>query len=94
MKIDVELVEKLAKLSRMRLTDSETAQYSKQLTDIVEFVEALSEVKDSDQARIRQIAGLSNVMRADAVEECDHVDALLQEFPERDDRELSVPSVL
>ena len=94
MKINEELVATLAMLSRMRLTEDEKHRYSKQLTDIVAFVEQLPNVSENDQQRIRQIAGLSNVMRADSLEGCKNVDDLLAGFPEKDGRELSVSSVL
>lgn len=94
MQIDRTLVEKLAMLSRMRLTDEEATRYSRQLTNIVEFVEHLNEVDITEFERVRQILGLSNVMREDSVESCQNTDELIHAFPETNDRELEVPPVL
>ena len=45
MEIDTETVLKIARLSRIKITDSETADIQKDLNRIVEFVKKLSEIK-------------------------------------------------
>ena len=44
MEIDTETVLKIARLSRIKITDSETADIQKDLNRIVEFVKKLSEI--------------------------------------------------
>lgn len=94
MQIDPQLVRKLAHLSRIQLSDNEVETFSHQLTSIADFVGKLSEVVGASDLRIRQISGLSNVWSADLPEDATPPDDILQAFPERDERTLSVPPIL
>ncbi|MBI3120089.1 MAG: Asp-tRNA(Asn)/Glu-tRNA(Gln) amidotransferase subunit GatC [Candidatus Kerfeldbacteria bacterium] len=94
MTIDPALIQKLAMLSRIRLTDEEITRYASQMTRIVEYVEQLQEVETSHATRVRQISGLENVTREDSPEPYKATEDLLNAFPERDGRTLSVPNIL
>lgn len=68
MKLTQEQVEKLALLARLKLTPEEVERYAGQLTDILSYVEMLSEVDTEGVPETHQVTGLSNVVREDEVD--------------------------
>lgn len=56
---------KLAKLSRLTLTDEEVDQFTGELAAILEYVEQLQKVDVDGVEPTYQVTGLSNVMRPD-----------------------------
>jgi aspartyl-tRNA(Asn)/glutamyl-tRNA(Gln) amidotransferase subunit C len=58
---------KLARLSRLDLTDEEIEQYSKELTEILRYVEQLQAVDVTGLEPTNQVTGLTNVTRKDEV---------------------------
>lgn len=56
---------KLAKLSRLTLTDEEVAQFTKEIDAILKYVEKLQSVDVDDVKPTYQVTGLKNVMRPD-----------------------------
>lgn len=55
----------LARLSRLKLTDSEIKQFQSEISTILGYVEQLQSVKLDNIDPTYQVTGLSNVMRAD-----------------------------
>ncbi len=62
-----EQILKLAKLSRLSLTEDEIAKYQKELGDILDYVKRLESVDVSGLKPTYQVTGLSNVTREDVV---------------------------
>ncbi len=62
MKVDVK---KVAKLANLTLTPEEGGKFEKQLSDILQYVEKLSEVDTNGIEPTSQVTGLENVTRAD-----------------------------
>ena len=60
-----EQVRHIAKLARIRLTDEEVKKFSKQLTDVLEYVNILGEVDTENVVETSQVTGLKNVMEED-----------------------------
>lgn len=58
---------KLARLSRLSLTDQEVDEYLKELTQVLEYVEQLRGVDVEGLQPTTQVTGLKNVMRDDSV---------------------------
>ena len=58
---------KLASLARISLSDEEVEQFSNELSDILQYVEQLSNVDVSGLQPTNQVTGLTNVMRKDEV---------------------------
>jgi aspartyl-tRNA(Asn)/glutamyl-tRNA(Gln) amidotransferase subunit C len=56
---------KLARLARLDLTDDEVAEYSRELTAILHYVEQLQNVDVAGLKPTNQVTGLVNVMRDD-----------------------------
>ncbi len=61
-------VRRLAQLARLKLTDSEVDRLSKQLTDILSYVDMLREVDTSGIPETSQVTGLVTVTRPDVVD--------------------------
>lgn len=66
-KLTREDVLKLARLARLQLTDDEVAEYSNELSNILEYVEQLDNVDVSGLEPTNQVTGLKNVTRQDEV---------------------------
>lgn len=58
---------KLARLSRLRLTEEEIDQFQDEISEILGYVEQLSEVDTSGLEPTSQVTGLTNVMRKDEI---------------------------
>lgn len=63
-------VRRLARLSRLKLTETEVSNYTHELTAILGYVEQLQDVDVSGLEPTSQVTGLQNVVRAD--EEVDY----------------------
>ena len=66
-KLTREDVIRLAGLARISLTDDEVAEFSEELSAILQYVEQLSSVDVSGLAPTNQVTGLTNVMREDEI---------------------------
>lgn len=65
-------VRHIAKLARLGINETDIEKFSKQLSDILNYVEKLNEVDTSDVAPTSQVTGLENIMRKDKVKHfCD-----------------------
>lgn len=58
---------KLARLVRLDLTEAEIAEYSLELSEILQYVEMLQQVDVTGLAPTNQVTGLTNVTRADEI---------------------------
>jgi aspartyl-tRNA(Asn)/glutamyl-tRNA(Gln) amidotransferase subunit C len=67
MKLTKEEVKKIGTLARIDLSDAELEKFSNQLTDILQYVDMLSEVDTSSVEPTYQVTGLTNVFEADQV---------------------------
>ncbi len=86
---------KLAKLSKLQLSEQEVAEYIRELSRILEYVEKLQSVEIKDIEPTHQVTGLTNVMRAD--EQVDYGisrEDLLKNVPAIKDGQIKVKRVL
>lgn len=67
MKLSREDVLKLAKLSRLKLSEEEIIKYQTELSAILDYVEQLDSVDVSGLKPTYQVTGLTNVFREDEV---------------------------
>lgn len=74
--VDSTLVQKLAHLARLELSEAEREKFATQLSDIFSFFEKLQEVDTKDVEPIAHITGLTNMFREDIPEE-NHLDEAL-----------------
>ena len=85
MRLSIDEVKHVAELAKMRLTDEEVAQYAQQLSDILGYAEALTEIDTSGVPPTPYILPLTNVMREDEPGDCLSNEAALANAPDSDD---------
>lgn len=66
-KLTTDDVKKVAKLSKLNLTDSQVSKFKDQLSKIVEHVSELSEVDTTSVDPTSQTTGLTNMLRKDEI---------------------------
>lgn len=93
-KIDESLVRHIALLSRLKPSDDEVRLFSEQLSDIIEYVEKLSELDTTDVEPTAHALPIHNVFRDDEPGETLRVDEALANAPQRDGSFFAVPKVL
>lgn len=96
MKLSKEQVLKIAQLARLKLTEDEVLRLENQLTDILTYVEKISELDTASVLPTCQVTGLSNVVREDIIRDkiCS-ADELLATSPlPKDDHQIRVKKVL
>lgn len=94
-KLSREDVLKLARLSRLRLSDTEIEKFQEDLSEILTYVEKLDSVDVSGLEPTYQVTGLKNVMRPDEVIDYGYTpDKLLENAPDTKDGHFKVKKVL
>jgi aspartyl-tRNA(Asn)/glutamyl-tRNA(Gln) amidotransferase subunit C len=94
MKIDAELVEKVAALANLEFDEAEKLEFAAKFAEIVRFVEQLSEV-DTSSVEADDIHGRpDNVMSEDKSERHLDRERALANAPERDGEFFLVPKVI
>jgi aspartyl-tRNA(Asn)/glutamyl-tRNA(Gln) amidotransferase subunit C len=66
-KLSSDDVLKLARLSRLRLSEEEVERFRHELSEILDYVETLNKVDTKSLQPTYQVTGLKNVMRSDDV---------------------------
>ena len=81
-------VQKIASLARIEITDEEAEKYSKELSDILAFVEKLNEADTEGIEPIAHITGAKNIIREDKVIEYsdETKENIINNFPEKKER--------
>jgi aspartyl-tRNA(Asn)/glutamyl-tRNA(Gln) amidotransferase subunit C len=74
---------KLAQLARLDLSDEEVEEFSRELSEILQYVEQLGSVDVSGLKPTQQVTGLTNVMREDEIKDYGYKpEDLLRNVPE------------
>jgi aspartyl-tRNA(Asn)/glutamyl-tRNA(Gln) amidotransferase subunit C len=92
--IDLEQVRKVALLARLDLSAEEEAQFTGQLSSILEYVEQLSELDTENVEPTTRAIELSNITRADQLESFKARETILDCAPDREDDFFKVPKIL
>lgn len=94
-KLSTDDVLKLAQLARISLSDDEVAEFSEELSAILQYVEQLSGVDVADLRPTNQVTGLTNVMREDEVKDYGYKpEDLLKNVPRTQDNQLKVKRMI
>jgi aspartyl-tRNA(Asn)/glutamyl-tRNA(Gln) amidotransferase subunit C len=93
-KLSKDDVLKLAKLSKLDISDDQLDRFTDELAEIVTYVEQLQSVDVSGLEPTNQVSGLKNVMRDDVVSEYASKDELLKNLPDREGDLIKVKRVL
>jgi len=82
---------KLAQLARISLHDDEVAEFTDELSAILQYVEQLSSVNLDGLQPTNQVTGLTNVMRDDVVKDYGYAPLeLLKNAPRTQDNQIKV----
>ncbi len=89
-------VRKLAKLSRLELTDAEIAKYTSEISDILAYFDSLKTAVSGDRQSVIESAAERNVMRADVAAGSTgvHTDDVLASAPQSEAGFVKVKNIL
>ncbi len=93
-KIDRAQVRKVARLSRLDLTESEVEEFTGQLSAILDYVAKMNELDTTDVEPLAHCLPISNVFRADCIKESLGTEKTLANAPQRDEEFFKVPKIL
>ncbi len=94
MKIDENQILKVAKLARLELGDDEKKEFSKQLNDIIEYVEKINEMDTDNVSSADYIGDLKNVFRKDEVQPSIDPKEIEKVAPEFSEGHIVVPKII
>ena len=93
-KIDESHVRKVAKLSRLELTEAEIEEFTDQLSAILDYVEKMNELDTDNVEPLAHCLPISNVLREDRAKESLGTEKALVNAPQRDGNFFKVPKIL
>lgn len=91
--ITVKDVEHVAKLARLELSEEEKEKYTKQLGDVLKYVDAMNEVDTSSVEPMAHAIDFVNVMREDKVFYEQTKEELMKNAPYEEDGFFRVPKI-
>lgn len=92
--ISKEVVQKVAKLSRLELDEEEIALYAGQLSQILDTMEGLKQIDTEGVAPLAHVLPIENVLRKDEVGTCFSQEKVLANAPEAADGMFQVPKIV
>lgn len=92
--LDHDRVRRIAKLSRLVLTDAETETYAEQLSRVLDYFKQLDSIDTSDIEPLDHPLPLTNVLRDDQPRDSLDAEAALANAPQREGAFFRVPKVL
>ena len=94
MKIDKNTINKIARLSRIKLDDQESEDYIKDLNSILEWVEQLNEVNTDNIEPLSNISSSILPKREDVANDANSSDEILENAPDKLEGFFAVPKVV
>lgn len=91
--ITIKDVEHVAKLARLELSEEEKVKFSKQLGDILKYVEQMNQVDTEGVEPMSHAIPMVNVMREDAVVSENTKEELMANAPLSEDGFFRVPKI-
>ena len=94
MKIDKNTILKIAKLSRIKINESEIDELSSQLSSIVDWVEQLNEVNTDNVEPLSNVSMAKLPLRKDIENLKDNSEEVLSNAPDKLEKYFAVPKVV
>ena len=94
MKITPEMVEHVARLARLELSDQDAVRMEAQLGDILNYIGLLDDLDTSDVPPTSHVIDLFNVMRDDVVTPSMPVEKGMANAPEKAGTAFKVPRIM
>ena len=91
--IEIKDVEHVAKLARLELSEEEKIKFSKQLGDILKYIEQMNEVDTTGIEPMSHAIDFSNVMREDVEYYEQTREELMANAPDREGDFFKVPKI-
>jgi aspartyl-tRNA(Asn)/glutamyl-tRNA(Gln) amidotransferase subunit C len=92
--MDKNVVKYVARLARLKLTEQEEDRMTRDLGDVLKYMEKLNELGTSNVQPTSSILGITNVLRDDKTVSSGIEDKILENAPERQGRFFKVKRVL
>ena len=87
-------IEHIAALARLNLSDAEKELFSRQISDIISYIEKLNELDTSSVEPTAHVLPIHNVFREDEVTPSLSREKALRNSPEKDDSFYIVPKII
>ena len=94
MKIDKNTTLKIAKLTRLKIDESEVIELSSQLSEILDWVEQLNEVNTDNVEPLSSVSKTELPLREDLVNNVDQLKDVMSNAPEKLENYFVVPKVV
>ncbi len=94
MKFDKNTIDRVSTLARLQLSDSEISEFTMQLSDILNYVDKISELDTSDVKPLDHIADQKNVFREDVAVKTFTVEQIAETAPAFEDGHFVVPKII
>lgn len=91
--ITIKDVEHVAKLARLELTEEEKEKFTKQLGDVLKYVEQMNEVDTAEVKPMAHAFDFVNVMREDSVVHEQTKEELMKNAPDEEIGFFKVPKI-
>lgn len=91
MEITKDMVEYVAELSRLKLSDEQCENAQKALGEIISYMDVLNNINTEGIEPMSHVFAVKNVMRDDVVKPSADRDELLKNAPKADDEAVIVP---
>jgi len=93
-KIDQAQVKKVAKLSRLQLSEEEVKEFTGQLSAVLDYMEKLNELDTTNVEPLAHCLPITNIFRDDCIKKSLGTEKTLANAPQRDGDFFKVPKIL
>ena len=94
MGVTIEEVEKIAKLAKLKFKEDEIEKFTKQMNDILEYMEQLNEINTDDIEPLYHVIEVGNVLRKDDVKQSSPKEEILKNAPVKSNDFILVPKII
>ncbi len=94
MALTPDTVKQVAHLARLTLADEEVELFTKQLNDILDYVQKLNELETTDVPAMAHVLELHNAFREDELRDSLPVEEALANAPDRQKNSFAVPKII
>jgi aspartyl-tRNA(Asn)/glutamyl-tRNA(Gln) amidotransferase subunit C len=94
MALTPETVRQVAELARLTLAETEVELFTRQLNDILNYVEKLNELETTGVPPMAHVLELNNAFREDEVRDCLPLEEALANAPDRQRNSFAVPKII
>jgi aspartyl-tRNA(Asn)/glutamyl-tRNA(Gln) amidotransferase subunit C len=93
MSLTIDEVQRVAYLSRIKLTDTEVAKFQQQLSSVLEYIKTLNELDTADVTPTLSVTGATDCLREDVVEPSLPQSATLQNATQKNSQYFITPAI-